>query len=126
MSSYSRALVHQLIASHLQVDSTSIHDGDAFRELELDPLDVVLIVLRLEAFDRGDGNFPLAALDQARTVGDLVALVDLWLETGRMLRRCRAMTGFTIVANDTRAATGTLDPSSSHSCQRVGGSRGGE
>jgi hypothetical protein len=46
----------------------------------LDPLDLVLVVLRLESLDRGKGDFPVAALDRATTVGDLVALVDRWLQ----------------------------------------------
>jgi acyl carrier protein len=78
MNSISQALVHKLIASHLRLDDASIKDAHGFDELGLDPLDLVLVVLRLESFDRGTGDFPVARLEHARTVGDLVALVDLW------------------------------------------------
>jgi acyl carrier protein len=79
MDSSSRALVHHLLASQLQVDEASIDDAHRFEELGLDPLHIVLVVLRLEDFDRGNGDFPVDALDHATTVGDLVALVDRWL-----------------------------------------------
>jgi hypothetical protein len=35
-------------------------------------------VLRLEDAVAGNDNFPVAALEHAQTVGDLVALVDVW------------------------------------------------
>jgi hypothetical protein len=50
----------------------------------MDLLDVLLVVLRLEHFDHGDGDFPFAALEHTKTVGDLVALVDLWLQDDTM------------------------------------------
>jgi acyl carrier protein len=80
MSSHSRALVYHLLATRSQVDKACIADTTRFDELGLDLLDVVLVVLRLEHFDRGDGDFPFAALEHATTVGDLVALVELWLQ----------------------------------------------
>jgi acyl carrier protein len=80
MSTHSRALVHHLVATRLHVDRASIEDTQRFEELGMDLLDVLLVVLRLEHFDRGQGDFPFAALEHARTVGDLVALVDLWLQ----------------------------------------------
>jgi hypothetical protein len=43
-------------------------------------------VLQLETFDRGEGDFPLVALDRARTVGDLVALVDHWVHRDTQVR----------------------------------------
>jgi len=84
MKSPSQTLVHHLLASRLQIDDTSIEDAHPFDELGLDPLDLVLVALRLEDLDRGEGDFPVSALAQARTVGDLVALVDLWLQRDRM------------------------------------------
>jgi acyl carrier protein len=75
-----QALVHQLLASRLHADEASIKDTDRFDDLGLTPLDLVLVVLRLDRLDRGDGEFPLYALDHATTVGDLVDLVELWLQ----------------------------------------------
>jgi acyl carrier protein len=84
MNSPSHALVHHLLASHLQIEEASIKDALRFEELGLEPLDLVLVVLRLERFDRGQGDFPVAELDRARTVGDLVALVDHWWQRNPM------------------------------------------
>jgi hypothetical protein len=39
----------------------------------------VLVVLRLEQLERCDVRFPVTALEEARTIGDLVAIVDHWL-----------------------------------------------
>jgi acyl carrier protein len=83
----SRSLIHHLVATQLRIDERSIHDTDSFAELGLSPLDLVLIVLRLEDFDRGDGSFPLAALEGARTVGDLVTLVDVWVQDDQATSR---------------------------------------
>jgi len=79
MTSPTQALVYRLIASQLQIEEGSIEDTYRLDELGLDPLDLLLLVLRLESFDRGAGDFPIAALGQAGTVGDLVALVQGWL-----------------------------------------------
>jgi hypothetical protein len=47
--------------------SIRAYDGcSSFAKLGLDPLDLVLVVLRLEDFDRGNGDFPVAALAHAR------------------------------------------------------------
>jgi acyl carrier protein len=78
MSSPSRPLVHGLVASHLRIDDRAIEDTHRFDELGLVPLDLVLVVLRLEDAAAGNDNFPVAALEHAQTVGDLVALVDVW------------------------------------------------
>jgi len=80
MPSPAEGIVYHLLASHLGVDETSFGDADGLEALGLDPLDLVLVVIRLEDLAGGDGDFPLAALAQARTVGDLVALADLWLQ----------------------------------------------
>jgi acyl carrier protein len=79
MNSPSRTLVHTLLASHLQVHADLVDDDDGLEDLGLDALDLVLVVLRLEDLCGGAGDFPLAELANARTVEDVVALVDLWL-----------------------------------------------
>lgn len=79
-----RALVHQLVASRLLVDEASIRDTDLFDDLGLTLLDVVLVVLRLDRLDRGDGEFPVDALEHATKVGDLVDLVELWVQRDTM------------------------------------------
>ena len=84
MNSYVQTLVHRAIASQRRIDDASVADAHTFEELGIDPLDLVLDVLRLEDLDRGQGDFPLTALADARTVGDLVLLVDLWLQQGTM------------------------------------------
>jgi hypothetical protein len=79
MDSHSQALVHDLLAFHLRLDPDLIRDADDFVELDLEPLDLVLVVLRLEALCGREGDFPLVDLADARTVGDFVTLVDSWL-----------------------------------------------
>jgi hypothetical protein len=68
----------------LLVDEASIRDTDLFDDLGLTLLDVVLVVLRLDRLDRGDGEFPVDALEQATKVGDLVDLVELWVQRDTM------------------------------------------
>src|ERR1700733_9051204 len=80
MTSPSQGIVHRLLASHLGVDETSIGDADALDALGLEPLDVVLVLIRLGDLGGRDRDFPMAELARASTVGDLVALVDIWLE----------------------------------------------
>jgi acyl carrier protein len=84
MDTSPQTLVHQLLASRLHVDDAAISDMDRFDDLGLTPLDLVLVVLRLDRLDRGDSEFPLYALDHATTVGDLVDLVELWLQRDTM------------------------------------------
>jgi acyl carrier protein len=83
MNTPSQLLVHALIASHLKVDEAMVEDSVRLDDLGLDPLDLVLVVVRLEDLDRGAGDFPVAALEKARTVGDLVTLVELWWQRER-------------------------------------------
>ena len=73
-----RELVHHLVASRLHVADRNVDDAHTFRELGLAPLDLVLIVLRLESCDPGDGQFPVAALAEATTIGELVGIVERW------------------------------------------------
>jgi hypothetical protein len=79
-SSSSRALVHHLLASHLAVDDSAIRGADHLVDLGIYPLDLVLVVLRLEDLGGGERDVPLCSLDRAGTVDDLVVLVDLWLQ----------------------------------------------
>jgi len=97
MNSPSRTLVHHYLASRLRIDPTSIHDARSLDELGVDPLDLVLIVLRLEDANRDAGELPLDPLDDVTTVGDLVTVVDRWLryetapcsvESARLSSRC--------------------------------------
>ena len=82
MMSSTRSLVHRLVAARLHLDDASIKDADHFDELGPTPLDVVLVVLRLDRLRPGDGDFPVYALDYATTVGDLVVVVEVWLQGG--------------------------------------------
>jgi acyl carrier protein len=79
MNSSPQALVHRLFATYLQVDQASITDAKSFDELGLHALDLVFLALRLEDLDSGLRDFPVDLLNEARTVGDFVALVTLWL-----------------------------------------------
>jgi acyl carrier protein len=79
MNSPAHALVHRLFATHLRIDQASIAEANRFDELGVDALDLVLLVLRLEDLDPGHRDFPVDLLEEARTVGDFVALVSLWL-----------------------------------------------
>ena len=80
MTSPAQAIVYKLLAAHLAVDEASIADAETLDELGLDPLDLVLVVLRLEDWGGGEGDFPLTALAHARTVNDFAELVELWLQ----------------------------------------------
>ena len=74
----SQKLVHHLIAGMSRRHEDAIDDAQTLEELELDLLDVVLIALRIEAVDGMRADFPVAALEHVRTVGDLVVVVDRW------------------------------------------------
>jgi hypothetical protein len=79
MNPHTQALVHCPIASPLQISDESIEDTGTVDALGLDLFDLLFDVLCLEKFDSGKGDFPVASLDDARTVGDFAALVDGWL-----------------------------------------------
>ena len=80
MNTSPQVLVHRLVASRLHIDEAAIKDTDRLDDLGLAPLDLVLVVARLDGLDAGDGEFPLFALEHATTIGDLVDLVELWLQ----------------------------------------------
>jgi hypothetical protein len=77
MKSPSQVLVYALVAATLQTDD-AFQDTDLLGELGLDGLDLVLLVLRLEELAPQNGAFPRAELARAKTLGDLVEIVDTW------------------------------------------------
>lgn len=69
--------VRQVLATHLDLPPSEIvTDRRLVEDLGLHPLDLVLVVLRLEEIEAAE--FPLADLEDISTVGDLVALVVRW------------------------------------------------
>ena len=78
MVSPSQGLVYSLVASMLETEDARFKDEDRLDALGLDTLDLVLLTMRLEELEPGNGAFPLAALTHAVTIGDLVELVDIW------------------------------------------------
>jgi acyl carrier protein len=67
-------LVCEVVARHLQLEPRAIDAQKTVQEdLELDPLDLVLIALRIEELERIE--FPIARLEYVRTVGDIVKIV---------------------------------------------------
>jgi acyl carrier protein len=80
MNSPSQALVCALVASILQTNET-LKAEDSLDELGLDTLDLVLLATKLEELEPGNGAFPLETLAHARTMGDLVELVDVWSQS---------------------------------------------
>jgi acyl carrier protein len=70
-------IVRFALALHLSVDPQDIDVEDRLEaDLGLDPLDLVLVALRLEEIE--EGEFPVARLEMVTTVGDLVAVVRGW------------------------------------------------
>jgi acyl carrier protein len=78
MNSPSHTLVYALLAPLLATEEVSVQDADLLDELGLDALDLVLIAITLEELEPEKGSFPLGALRQARSIGDLVKIVDVW------------------------------------------------
>ena len=77
MQDHSFEIVRFALALHLDVVPDAIVEGDSLSEdLGLDPLDLVLVVLRLE--ELAEAEFPVADLENALTVGDLVDIVRIW------------------------------------------------
>jgi acyl carrier protein len=70
-------IVRFALALHLRTDPHDIALGDRLEaDLGLDPLDLVLVALRLEEVE--EGEFPVALLETVTTVADLVGLVRTW------------------------------------------------
>jgi len=78
MKASSRSVVHRLVAAHADIGARLVDDEQTLERLGLDPLDLILIVVQVASLEESTREFPLDALDSARTVGDLVALVDAW------------------------------------------------
>ncbi|MBX3264256.1 MAG: hypothetical protein KIS78_28155 [Labilithrix sp.] len=73
------------LALHLGIDPDEVDPSHRLDEdLGLDPLDLVLVVLRLE--ELGDVEFPVADLEGLRTVDDLVDVVRRWAHGPDTLR----------------------------------------
>jgi len=65
------------LALHLGIAPGDVHPFMSLEEdLGLDPLDLVLVVLRLE--ELGEAEFPVAELEGIRTVNDLANVVRAW------------------------------------------------
>jgi acyl carrier protein len=70
-------LVEMAIVRHVGPKCGSVHASQRLDEdLGLDPLDVILIVIRLE--EQAGVEFPVGSLDQVRTVGDLADAIREW------------------------------------------------
>lgn len=78
-------IVSFALALHLEIDPAEIDETQNLEEdLGLDPLDLVLVVLRLEEI--GDGEFPVGDLESVITVKDLASVVRVWTEGPETVR----------------------------------------
>jgi acyl carrier protein len=72
-----RNLVHSVVAAYVQIDQELVLDESLLEhDLGLDALDLVLLIVRLDDAVPGVRRTPISALASARTVADLVALVE--------------------------------------------------
>jgi acyl carrier protein len=70
--------VRAALAVYLDLDPTDIGTDDELeKDLGLEPLDLVLIVFRLEEF--ADAEFSISDLEGVVTVGDFEAVVREWM-----------------------------------------------
>jgi acyl carrier protein len=77
MQDHSFEIVRFALALHLEIVPDAIVETDSLTDdLGLDPLDLVLVVLRLE--ELAEAEFPVADLEHAHVVGDLVSIVRAW------------------------------------------------
>lgn len=82
-------LARRALAAHLDVAVDEFTSTQTLEDdLGLDPLDLVLIALRLEE-DVGV-EFPVALLEDVKTVGDLDGLVRSWLSVVPTLLRAQS------------------------------------
>jgi acyl carrier protein len=81
MDSYSQVLVRHLIGSRLQIDDEeSIADTRRLDDLGLDVLELVFVAVQIEELAGASSPFPVGYLAEAETVGDMVAIVEAWLD----------------------------------------------
>ena len=81
-SSFDDSLVRLAVALHLEVPLDSVRSEDHLEhDLGLDPLDLVLVVLRLD--ELVGAQCALADLQQIQTVGDLENMVRDWQDGAR-------------------------------------------
>ena len=83
MHSTSQVLVHALLASVLHRASASIRDADVLDELGANAQALIFVTSKLEELQPENGDFPIVPLAYARTVGDLVELVESWSRRDR-------------------------------------------
>lgn len=84
-----QSLVRRAIAAHLDIAVDELSAADTLEgDLGLDPLDLVLVALRLEQ-DVGV-EFPVSLLEQVKTVADLDGLVGSWLSVVPTLLRAQS------------------------------------
>ena len=71
--------VHHAIAMHLDVSLDVLDDAQRLSEdLCLTPIDLVSIMLEVEAAHLGTDEFPAETLEDVDTVGDLVTVFEDW------------------------------------------------
>jgi acyl carrier protein len=71
-------MVHYFVARHAGIVGRVVLDEQTFDELGLDALDLVLIVIQLQALAALSDDVPLQDLEHVGDVGALVALIDAW------------------------------------------------
>jgi acyl carrier protein len=70
-------LVEAAITRHIGRSNIELNAAQRLDEdLGLDPLDVILIVIRLE--EQAGVEFPVGSLDRVRTVRDLADAIRMW------------------------------------------------
>jgi acyl carrier protein len=71
--------VRRALAEYLDLKPSDIADGaELGRDLGLEPLDLVLIVFRLEEFADADAEFSISDLEGVVSVGDFEKIVRAW------------------------------------------------
>src|SRR4051794_35648919 len=71
--------IHHAIATHADVPVDRIDDAQRLAEdLGLTPIELVSIMLEVDAAHLGSDEFPAESLDDVETVGELVSLFEAW------------------------------------------------